>query len=34
MLLAIDIGNTCIDIGLLADEVPVFSPQIPYGPPG
>ena len=33
MLLAIDIGNTCIDIGLLADEVPVFHRKFPTAPP-
>ena len=33
MLLAIDIGNTCIDIGLLADDVPVFHHKFPTVPP-
>ena len=33
MLLAIDIGNTCIDIGLLADDAPVFHHKCPPGPP-
>ena len=33
MLLAIDIGNTCIDIGLLADDAPVFRHKFPTVPP-
>lgn len=33
MLLAIDIGNTCIDIGLLAGDDPVFHRKIPTAPP-
>ena len=33
MLLAIDIGNTCIDIGLLAGDAPVFHHKFPTVPP-
>ena len=33
MLLAIDIGNTCIDIGLLAGDDPVFRHKFPTVPP-
>lgn len=33
MLLAIDIGNTCIDIGLLAGDAPVFHHKFPTAPP-
>lgn len=33
MLLAIDIGNTCIDIGLWAGEDPVFHHKYPTAPP-
>ena len=33
MLLAIDIGNTCIDIGLLADDAPVFHHKCPTTSP-
>ena len=33
MLLAIDIGNTCIDIGLLAGDTPVFHHKFPTAPP-
>ena len=33
MLLAIDIGNTCIDIGLLAGDAPVFHHKCPTAPP-
>ena len=32
MLLAIDIGNTCIDIGLLAGGDPVFHHKFPTAP--
>ena len=33
MLLAIDIGNTCIDIGLLVGDDPVFHHKFPTAPP-
>ena len=33
MLLAIDIGNTCIDIGLLAGDATVFHHKFPPVPP-
>ena len=33
MLLAIDIGNTCIDIGLLASDETVFHHKFPTAPP-
>lgn len=33
MLLAIDIGNTCIDIGLLAGDALVFHHKCPTAPP-
>ena len=33
MLLVLDIGNTCIDIGLLAGDAPVFRYKCPTAPP-
>ncbi len=33
MLLAIDVGNTCIDIGLLAGDAFVFRHKFPTAPP-